>query len=283
MGLFDRFPWVNTHDLNLDWIIQKMKEWGSNTDGQVAKAETAATNAETAATNAETAATSAKSSETNAAASVSEASRIEAVVEGQAKDSNSANASAQLVESAAAQSAEEAKTATKWPYDGVYHGYLYTQLETVDPYTTTKMEFLTAPQENGVLYRVSGRIPKRGSFDDSTIRNYHYEKILKMTGSVAGNQISFGDGFAPSIPGLVIAEAETIGMVLFLKSDNSFYKYSSLPLVNANSSSGLFTIDSKGFAIPDDMAADIQVSLQNEGLSPSEVTAYLYVRMKYTF
>ena len=116
MGLFDRFPWVNTHDLNLDWIIQKMKEWGSNTDGQVAKAETAATNAETAAT-------SAKSSETNAAASESEASRIEAVVEGYAQDCNSANASAQLAASAAAQSAEEAKTATKWPYDGVYNGH----------------------------------------------------------------------------------------------------------------------------------------------------------------
>ena len=277
MGLFDRFPWVNTHDLNLDWIIQKMKEWGSNTDGQVAKAETAATNAETAAA-------SAKSSETNAAASESEASRIEAVVEGYAQDCNSANASAQLAASAAARSAEEAKTATKWPYDGVYNGYLYKQLDTVDPYSATRMEFLTAPQENGKLYRVSGRIPKRGSFNDATDRDYHYEKILKMTGhvSAAGNDINFSDSFTPSIPGLVIAEAEAIGMVLFQTGNRSFYKYSSLPLVNINGD-GLFTIDSDGFTIPDDGVANITCKLQNESISVSNVTAYLYVRMKYTF
>ena len=275
MGLFDRFPWVNTHDLNLDWIIQKMKEWGADADGKVAKAETAATNAETAAT-------AAKSSETNAAASESEASRIEAVVEGYAQECNSANASAQLAASAAAQSAEEAKTATKWPYDGIYDGYLYKRLSTVDPYTTTKMEFLTAPQENGVLYRVSGRIPKRASFNDATTYNYHYEKIIKMRGNTGGSVITFSDSFTPSIPGLVIAEAEPVGMVLFLNSNNSFYKYSSLPLVSINESNQ-FIVDSRGFEIPDDNVAGMQVSLQNEGLTPSEVTAYLYVRMKYTF
>lgn len=275
MGLFDSFPWVNTHDLNLDWIIQKMKEWGSDTDGKVAKAEMAAANAETAAT-------AAKSSETNAAASESEASRIEAVVEGYAQDCNSANASAQLAASAAAQSAEEAKTATKWPYDGVYNGYLYKRLDTVDPYTTTKMEFLTAPQENGELYRVSGRIPKRGSFNDATTKDYHYEKILKMTGNVTGNRISFDDAFSPSIPGLAIAEAEAVGLVLFNTSNQSFYKYSSLPLANTNVSDQ-FSIYSTGFEIPDDQACNIQVSLENEDLPASQVTAYLYVRMKYTF
>ena len=56
MGLFDRFPWVNTHDLNLDWIIQKMKEWGSDAAVNVAKAEASATNAAAAAENAATAA-----------------------------------------------------------------------------------------------------------------------------------------------------------------------------------------------------------------------------------
>lgn len=314
MGLFDRFPWVNTHDLNLDWIIQKMKEWGADAAENVAKAETAAANAaaaaepyavraETAATEAGEASTraasraldcltyvadckqyseSAKTSESNAGASATEASRIEAVVEGYAQDCNSANASAQLAASAAARSAEEAKTATKWPYDGVYQGYLYKRLGSVDPYTTTKMEFLTAPQENGVLYRVSGRIPKRGNFNDATTNDYHYEKILKMRGNAGANLISFGDSFTPAIPGLAIAEAEPIGMVLFLNSNNSFYKYLSLPLANLNESNQ-FSIDSEGFAIPDDDAADIQVSLQNEDLSPSEVTAYLYVRMKYTF
>ena len=103
-----------------------------------------------------------------------------------------------------------------------------------------------------------------------------------MTGNAGANLISFSDSFTPSIPGLTIAEAEPIGMVLFLKSNNSFYKYSSLPLVNINASNQ-FIVYSEGFDIPDDNVAAIHVSLQNEGLSPSEVTAYLYVRMKYTF
>ena len=103
-----------------------------------------------------------------------------------------------------------------------------------------------------------------------------------MTGNAGVNLISFSDSFTPLISGLTIAEAEPIGMVLFLKSGNSFYKYSSLPLVNINESNQ-FIVYSDGFDISDDNAADIQVSRQNEGLSPSEVTAYLYVRMKYTF
>lgn len=306
MGLFDRFPWVNTHDLNLDWIIQKMKEWGADAAQNVAKAETAATNAATAAENAATTAepyaVRAEEASTRAASRALDcltyvanckeysesAETAKTCAANSAKTSaewsNSAKSFASNAEAsatAAAQSAEEAKTATKWPYDGVYNGYLYKRLDTVDPYTTTKMEFLTAPQENGVLYRVSGRIPKRASFNDATTRDYHYEKILKMVGNAGSNFITFGDGFTPEIPGLVIAEAEPVGLLLFLNSDNSFYKYSSLPLASMNESNQ-FIVDSSGFEIPDDNAANITVSLQNEGLSPSEVTAYLYVRMKYT-
>ena len=293
MGLFDRFPWVNTHELNLDWIIQKMKEWGADAAANVAKAETAATNAATAAENAATTAEpyAVRAEEASARATARAADCLEYTGECKVYSESAATAQAGAVsaeknakasETAAAQSAEEAKTATKWPYDGTYRGYLYRKLGSADPYTTTDMEFLTAPQENGVLFRVSGRIPKRGSFDDATIRNYHYEKILKMTGNVGSTLITFSGDFIPQIPDLTIAEAEPIGLVLFLKSNNSFYKYSSLPLISINQSNQ-FTVDSRGFEIPDDMVANIQVSLQNEGLSPSEVTAYLYVRMKYTF
>ena len=300
MGLFDRFPWVNTHDLNLDWIIQKMKEWGADAAVNVAKAETAATNAatsaenaataaepyavraETAADRAETAKSSAETAQTGAASSAKKALASAGKAANSALTAEASATQAQSAASAAAKSAEEAKTATKWPYDGVYNGYLYKSLASVDPYTTTKMEFLTAPQDNGVLYRVSGRIPKRASFNDATAKDYHYEKIIKMTGGVAGNRISFNDGFSPSIAGLAIAEAEAVGLVLFNTSDQSFYKYSSLPLANTNSSNQ-FSIYSTGFEIPDDHACNIQFSLENEDLPASQVTAYLYVRMKYTF
>lgn len=288
MGLFDRFPWVNTHELNLDWIIQKMKEWGADAAANVAKAETAATNAATAAENAATTAepyaVRAEEASTRAETAKTDATSAASRAVGMAKKAAASELSAEASAAAAAQSAEEAKTATKWPYDGVYNGYLYKRLDTVDPYTTTKMEFLTAPQENGVLYRVSGRIPKRASFNDATTADYHYEKILKMTGSASGNRISFNDGFSPSIPGLAIAEAEPVGLVLFKTSDQSFYKYSSLPLANTNGSDQ-FSIYSTGFEIPDDAVSNIQFSLENENelLSASQVTAYLYVRMKYTF
>lgn len=301
MGLFDRFPWVNTHDLNLDWIIQKMKEWGADAAQNVAKAETAATNAATAAANAATTAEpyavraetaagqaetaagqaeAAKSSAETAKTDASSAAKQSLKYSGNAKNSAS---NAEASATAAAQSAEEAKTATKWPYDGVYNGYLYKRLDGVDPYTTTNMEFLTAPQENGVLYRVSGRIPKRGSFNDATTYDYHYEKILKMAGRVnaVSNDINFSDSFAPSIPELVIAEAETVGVVLFQTGNESFYKYSSLPIVNLDRN-GRFTIDSDGLTIPDDLVTNITCKLQNESISASNVTAYLYVRMKYT-
>ena len=300
MGLFDRFPWVNTHELNLDWIIQKMKEWGADAAANVAKAETAATNAATAAENAATAAEPyalrAEEASTRAAsraldcltyvADCKEYSESAATAQtnagSAAKSARSFKLSAEASATAAAQSAEEAKTATKWPYDGVYNGYLYKRLGSVDPYTTTNMEFLTAPQENGVLYRVSGRIPKRGSFNDATTYDYHYEKIIKMVGNAGSTQITFSDSFTPSIPGLAIAEAEAVGLVLFNTSGQSFYKYSSLPLINIDSN-GKIVVDSRGFEVPDDGAANIQVSLQNEALTPANATAYLYVRMKYTF
>ena len=306
MGLFDRFPWVNTHELNLDWIIQKMKEWGADAAANVAKAETAATNAATAAepyaVRAEEASARAtaraadcleytgeckvysESAATEAAGAGSAAKSARSFArqaEASATDSNNANASAQLAASAAAKSAEEAKTATKWPYDGVYNGYLYKRLGSADHYTTTNMEFLTAPQENGELYRVSGRIPKRGSFNDATDKDYHYEKIIKMTGNVGSTQITFSGSFTQSTYGLTIAEAEAVGLVLFNTSNQSFYKYSSLPLINIDSA-GKIVIDSRGFEIPDDYTANISVSLVNEDLTPATATAYLYVRMKYT-
>ena len=40
MGLFDQFPYTNFHELNLDWVLQKIKELGSvydNIDNQITK------------------------------------------------------------------------------------------------------------------------------------------------------------------------------------------------------------------------------------------------------
>lgn len=32
MGVFEQFPYTNTHDLNLDWILKKVKELDSKID-----------------------------------------------------------------------------------------------------------------------------------------------------------------------------------------------------------------------------------------------------------
>lgn len=29
MGLFEQFPYTNFHDLNLDWVLEQIKEWGA--------------------------------------------------------------------------------------------------------------------------------------------------------------------------------------------------------------------------------------------------------------
>ena len=91
MGLFNHFPYPDTHQLNLDWILDTVKncvdkvtelwtyvkEPGTGiqkalTDTQAAAgiAQTAATNAQKSVTDAQTAATSAQNSANNAAESV---------------------------------------------------------------------------------------------------------------------------------------------------------------------------------------------------------------------
>lgn len=37
MGVFEQFPYTNFHDLNLDWIVSKIKEFESTMDAIVAE------------------------------------------------------------------------------------------------------------------------------------------------------------------------------------------------------------------------------------------------------
>ena len=87
MGLFNNFPYPDTHQLNLDWILNSMKELSTYvkervdgiqkalTDAQAAAtaAQTSATGAQTFANNAQTSATSAQESATSAQESATSA------------------------------------------------------------------------------------------------------------------------------------------------------------------------------------------------------------------
>lgn len=84
MGLFEHWPYTNFHDLNLNWIVQKLKGWDDMAEQVQQSAESAAQSATDAAESAESAAGSAESaaqSAADAAGSAESAADIVATVE----------------------------------------------------------------------------------------------------------------------------------------------------------------------------------------------------------
>ena len=75
MGLFEQWPYANFHDLNLNWIIQKVKNIATDTQTASDAAATATSAAETASSAAETA-TSAAESAAAAAEPLSQAAEL---------------------------------------------------------------------------------------------------------------------------------------------------------------------------------------------------------------
>ena len=117
------FPYSDLHSLNLDWILNKMKETAAqaakaiadsaNALAQVIEAKTAAQNAQTAAQNAQTAAQNAQTAANNAADSAENAVNVAQAAKSAAQTAqntaNAAQSAAQTAQSAAqtAQSAAE--------------------------------------------------------------------------------------------------------------------------------------------------------------------------------
>ena len=66
MGLFEHWPYTNFHNLNLDWIIGKVKDIDNNVNSAASSAESAASSAESAANSSVEAAASASAAETSA-------------------------------------------------------------------------------------------------------------------------------------------------------------------------------------------------------------------------
>ena len=73
MGLFNNFPYPDTHQLNLDWILNSMKELSTYVKERVDGIQKALTDAQAAATAAQTSATGAQASAENAQMSVTQA------------------------------------------------------------------------------------------------------------------------------------------------------------------------------------------------------------------
>ena len=161
MGLFDRFPWVNTHELNLDWIIQKMKEWGiqatenvqkatqaAQTAGQdalaaknsAAVAQEAASMAKDAAEGAEAraqdSATNAANAETAATNAETAATNAETAAENSSLNATAARNAAESALAAAAQS---------WPYIYSDNYGVYRLSPVIDQVTNTNKIYMMPP------------------------------------------------------------------------------------------------------------------------------------------
>lgn len=240
MGLFDRFPWVNTHELNLDWIIQKMKEWGIQATENVQKATQAAQNAaasaETAASDAANAvkdkvalaqeyAREAQLAATSATASAGDCSNSASAA---ASSAASADESEQQAENAAVSANTSAQLAAQysnsWPYRNLYKGFLYKTLAKADTRINDNREFLVAPNEQNKTFRVSGNVP--GFYlNNEPIEEWHYERMYKISGSPAGGfNFAFTDDLSGAVPQCAPVWVEPVG-IYFHKSvgeDNVF-------------------------------------------------------------
>ena len=114
------FPYSDLHSLNLDWILNKMKETAAqaakaiadsaNALAQVIEAKTAAQNAQTAAQNAQTAANNAQTAANNAATSAENAVNVAQAAQSAAQTAQSTAETAQSTAETAQSTAETAKT-----------------------------------------------------------------------------------------------------------------------------------------------------------------------------
>lgn len=120
------FPYSDLHSLNLDWILNKMKETAAqaakaiadsaNALAQVIEAKTAAQDAQTAAQNAQTAASNAQTAANNAATSAENAVSVAQSAQSAAQSANTAAQTAQNTANTAqtaAQSAQETATSAQ--------------------------------------------------------------------------------------------------------------------------------------------------------------------------
>ena len=117
------FPYSDLHSLNLDWILNKMKETAAqaakaiadsaNALAQVIEAKTAAQNAQTAAQNAQTAANNAQTAADNAADSAENAVSVAQAAKSTADAAKSAAQTAQSTADAAKSVAQSAQSAAQ--------------------------------------------------------------------------------------------------------------------------------------------------------------------------
>lgn len=118
MSFFDKFPYTNFHELNLDWIIAQIKTVSVNTMKAIESAKnakisednakTSETNASASASSARTSASNAKTSETNAKTSETNASKSASSASTSASNASTSAKSAKISEENASRSAGSA-------------------------------------------------------------------------------------------------------------------------------------------------------------------------------
>lgn len=281
MGLFDRFPWVNTHELNLDWIIQKMKEWGADAAENVAAARTAAENAATNAAKAEPYAIRAEKAEANATISQiaaetaeSKAGESRTVAETAATNAETSAQVANRYAADALNAATRAEAAANFPYTHNYNGCLYKTINNADTHTGNNKEFLIAPQDPNILYRVSGS--RLNPYTGSAAYSYHYEKIyrIEMTYNQAANV--FTGNYGAAIPGLRVINICPSGAYL-IDSDRSYY-YFQIPYCTGGTAA---TVGVTSADLWDDGNGGLTLYAGPIGVDASTGSCYCVIKVEY--
>lgn len=157
MGLFDNYPGLNTHELNLDWIVAKVKDLEKAVESIRGSVE-AAENAATAAGNAAIAAGNA-------------VGMIQTSVEA----AENAATAAENAATAAAETVELFKSDFGYKREAITND-IYRTLAENDPATNTLKEYLFTPSEIDVVHRVTGHVPTVAQADEND-KFYHYEIV----------------------------------------------------------------------------------------------------------
>ena len=97
----NRFPYTTVNNINLDWIIKRVKTLGNTVEGQTSDIETALTTAQSAQTTAESASGIAQAAQTAAADALETAESASATAEGIAATAEAAQTAAQAAQTAA--------------------------------------------------------------------------------------------------------------------------------------------------------------------------------------
>ena len=301
------FPYSDLHSLNLDWILNKMKETAAlaakaiadsaNALAQVLEAKTAAQNAQTAAQNAQTAANNAQTAANNAADSaenaVNVAQQAKSAAQTAQNTADAAKSAAQTAQNTAntaqsaaetAQSAAETAQSAAQTAQNTANGAQTAAENAQETATTALSKF---PVKSFDLY---DRMAFYTSFQLSSTGTGKCTATNTVTslGNYTGSTSAYGIGvlnikFSSSQSGLKIINGVIVLSPIMKNSLAGYYPFSILNTttgettdyliyvsISTQDTSNYCTVYKKSnYSATEDLAAEITIQAKKYGISPS--------------